>query len=113
MEVTKQSLGDKLNFISEKIEAAFAWACFYAKSGDKIYINGDLYECVLVFNGRLSFLGTNKITENGNWYCMNNLKTNQCLYASMERVEEVRRDNSLTHDYICFSEKQFYNMLSV
>jgi len=108
MNVTKNRLDDSLNFISENIDVAFAWACYYCKNGDSVYINNKKYQCIKVFNGRISF-ADNGITEFGNWYCMNSLEDNKCLYATMDKVRELRENNPLSNDYICFTEKQFCN----
>jgi hypothetical protein len=92
------------NFISNNKDVAFSWAAFFTRDRE-CYINNEKYHIEYLFNAIICF--TDNTYIEGNYFKYTNLKTKETAYLKMEDARNIRKENPLKSDLICFNENQF------
>lgn len=101
-EVCKKNYDGNINIVCENEEVARAWAAYYIKPKDSIYINGKLQDTETHFNVSISFADGGR-TETGTWYIFNEAVSRNTILIGRKRIEFLREQNPLSSDLYGYS----------
>lgn len=114
MSIILKERNNEKHFISKDKNLAYAFACYYTKPcGEYHYINGEKRLCKIFFDTAISITKQNgEVIEfkTGDYFVTYNEKQNIKSVSELKYLKDLRKQNKLSHYYICVSNKQFLNI---